>query len=152
MLMKAWARLRANLFKQGFIFNYFWVKEYTKKGKLHMHIIIDANIPQKVIRHAWYLATKKTSYIIHMKTIDMDIYNVAGYMMKYMTKTIAQNEFKKGERRYGFSRYEGFKPVKIPPDKHYVFDYDPHDTDKLDISDIIKCIRDRASYEGGSPP
>lgn len=96
---------------------------------MHLHIIIDNAIPSKVIRHYWYLATSKTSFIIDIKIIENDVYNVAGYMTKYMTKTINNATFKRRERRYGFSRYSGFKGPNKTPDKKYSFIYDPHCTD-----------------------
>lgn len=122
-IMKFWARFRATLAKHGYRhFRFFWVKEFTQKGKLHLHIAIDCYVPIWLIRHAWYYATDKTSWVVF---ITSKINVPAGYMSKYMTKAFLQGKFRYRERRYGFSRH-GFKLKKHVPDKKWQFKYESH--------------------------
>lgn len=112
---KYWNRLRASLRKKGFKFyRYFWVKERgVKSGRIHMHILIDAYVPVKLIKRLWFLATDKTSYIVDIRAPKHGkIENVAAYMMKYMTKAVSAHIGKK-QRRFGFSRHRAFKPLKF---------------------------------------
>lgn len=112
---KYWNRLRASLRKCGFKFyRYFWVKERgVISGHIHMHVLIDAYVPQKLIKKYWYLATDKTSYIVDIRAPrHKKMENVAAYMMKYMTKALHVPLGKK-QRRFGFSRHKGFKPIKF---------------------------------------
>lgn len=125
--MKYWARFRATLAKYGYRhYRYFWVKEFTKKGKLHLHIAISVYVPIWLIRHAWYYATEKTSWVVY---ITSRINNPAGYMMKYATKSI-DSKFRYRERRYGFSRI-GFSPKKYVPDGKWTYRYDTHLTAEM---------------------
>lgn len=85
--------------------NYFWTKEFTEAGKLHLHMLIDVYIPVKLIKKAWKWATYGTSTIVFITKIYNQIFNPAGYMTKYMSKELEQCEqFRRKERRFGFSR------------------------------------------------
>lgn len=80
--------------------NYFWTKEYQPDtGKLHMHLLIDAYIPWKLIRKAWKWATYGTGQNVDIR-MTTDVQKPGGYMTKYMTKA----EMKVPGRRYGLSQ------------------------------------------------
>ncbi len=65
---------------------------------------------------------KKTLFSVHLEAHDSDVYNVGGYMTKYMAKNVQNAYFQKGERCYGFCRYKTFKALKPIPDKEiFVF-------------------------------
>lgn len=126
-IMKAWARFRAYMKKKGYEFDFFLVKEFTKKGKRHLHVLINRYIPSRVVMHAWRLATGGYSYIV--KITRREIKNAAGYMTKYMTKTMHEGMFRRKERRYSCSR-RYFREarlalVHISPVK-FRYDYNPH--------------------------
>jgi len=111
---KYWNRLRASLRRHGFKFyRYFWVKERgAKSGRIHMHILIDAYVPVKLIKRLWFLATDRTSYIVDIRAPKHgNLNSVAGYMAKYMTKAVEAHIGKK-QRRFGFSRHRNFRPLK----------------------------------------
>lgn len=81
--------------------NYFWVKEYQPEtGQLHMHLLIDAFIPWKLIRKAWKWATYGTGQNVDIRLTD-NVQKPGGYMTKYMTKASA---VKVPGRRYGMSQ------------------------------------------------
>jgi hypothetical protein len=107
---KYWNRLRASLRKNGYKhFQFFWTKELTEKGKVHMHILMDAYVPKKEIKRLWYLATEETSYIVKIKSPEsLKIKNAAAYMTKYLTKSMG-SRLGKNKRKYGFSRHKGFR-------------------------------------------
>lgn len=109
-----WARFRATLAKHGYKPTYFKIKEFTEKNRRHIHALLDVFIPWNLIKHAWYEATEKTSYIVFIKKTQVK--SAAGYMAKYLTKQTVQSEsYDKGERRYSFSRDfpRAPRPVKI---------------------------------------
>ena len=111
LIGKYWNRLRASLRRRGFrFFRYFWVKELQKNGTVHMHMIIDAYVPVKILKHLWYLATEKTAFIVDIRAVRGKIHNTAAYMTKYMTKAVSNHE--KGVRRYQFSRHQDFRRVR----------------------------------------
>ena len=121
-IMDCWTRFRALLAKRNYHLMFFWSKEFTINGERHLHVLINAYIPQPVLQHCWTIATHGESYIVWITgkefpdMPDGDIFNPAGYATKYLTKAYGQDyRFEKGERRYGFSRSPLFRynPVKI---------------------------------------
>ncbi|HEY9758997.1 MAG TPA: hypothetical protein V6C97_27760, partial [Oculatellaceae cyanobacterium] len=121
--------------KAGYKFEYLWTKEFTKKGKLHVHAFITAFVPHGVIKHYWYLATDKTSYIVYIA--QAEVRSTAAYMAKYMTKGAFNDEgFRPKERRYGMSK--GFREawpelahqIKEADAQVYEFFYKPDNTKK----------------------
>jgi hypothetical protein len=121
-LMEDWAALRHLLSRAGYHLRYFWSKEFTINGQRHLHLLINAYIPQKTLSLMWKLVTDGESYIVWINAADHgnfsdDIRSPAGYMSKYLTKAYNKNEvsFNKGEHRYGFSRYDLFKTIKHRP-------------------------------------
>nr|WP_148266484.1 hypothetical protein [Methanocella arvoryzae] len=81
----------------------FWVKEFTKRGVRHLHVAINMYIPQSRIKELWIKATGGQSHIVHIEDA-CEMRNAAAYMMKYMTKQLSGGDnFKRNERRFGFS-------------------------------------------------
>jgi len=125
-IMKSWANFRAILAKNGIKLQYFWTKEFTQKGERHLHVIVNAYIPFQNLRFYWWLATGGESYITWItgkedESPDGDITSPAGYATKYLTKSFADgSEYKKKERRFGFSQNPLFR---VPTYYPTVFDY-----------------------------
>lgn len=103
-IMTHWHTLMVDLKRKFPGLKGFWVKEYTKRGKAHLHMIVNRYIPQEWLSERWYEITR-TSYIVHIEAMS-DIKNPAAYMLKYMTKAMQAN-YQKGERIYGFFRCQG---------------------------------------------
>lgn len=125
---KAWARVRSNLSKQGFIaVKFFWVKEFQENGQRHMHVLISARVDwnQETLKRYWHLATEKTSWQTDRTEGTEDLRTPAGYISKYMTKGFCGGEmehhFNRKERRYGTSR--GFPPTPPPPGPRGLYCY-----------------------------
>lgn len=115
-----WNRLRASLRRHKFRFyRYFWVKECQASGKVHMHIIIDAYVPWRLIKRLWYKATNHTSYVVDIRAAK-NVRNVAGYMTKYMAKAV-EHPIGHNQRKFGFSRFAGFRVEKFKPDVKMTF-------------------------------
>lgn len=127
-----WARLRSSVRKAGYRFEFFKQTEFTENGIRHLHAIVSAFVPWGVIRHLWFLATDKTSWIVHIKKAQVK--KAGAYMSKYMTKqSLLSSEFKKGERRYSFSR--GFPRLpKKEPNPDYEFIYMPDNARHLQLA------------------
>lgn len=125
-IMTYWARLRASLAKHGYKgYDFFLVKEFTKKGRRHLHVAISVWIPKAVLSALWQKATGH-SFVVWISS--RKIRNMAAYMSKYMGKALTDTEhsYRYKERRYSSSK----KWPKIPkPDKKpsaWVFVYGPH--------------------------
>jgi len=111
-IMKHWNRLRASLRKNGHpLTNYFWTREYKPLYGSdspimypHLHVAIKASIPYALLQRLWLLASGASR--VHVPT-DEEVNKLCdpvAYMSKYLTKSDMNDGFKKGERRYGFSR------------------------------------------------
>jgi hypothetical protein len=113
LIMKWWNRLRASLRRRGYQLEYFFKKEFTAKGARHLHIAYTGGeIKEDLLKHLWYLATDKRAYIVNISPVK-SLRNVAGYLMPYMAKDDDNRDYyRKGERRYGFSRHPGFRSKK----------------------------------------
>lgn len=113
--------------KKGITFDFFLVKEFTKKGKRHLHVLINCYIPSRVVMYAWRLATDGNSFVT--KIARREIKNAAGYMTKYMTKTMEIGLFRRRERRYSCSR-NYFKQARLAvafiSTHRFRYDYNPH--------------------------
>lgn len=127
-IMKAWARFRALAAKHNAAFDFFLVKEFTVKGKRHLHVLINRYIKAYDVKRWWWNATEHNSFIV--KIVRRDIKNAAGYMTKYMTKSIGVNHgFIRGERRYSMSQ-RFFKDARLAftfiPQHKFDYQYRPH--------------------------
>jgi len=142
-LLKAWARFRALLAKRKIkIQKFFWVKEkQPSTGEMHLHVMINRYLHWSVILECWRLATRGYGQHIDIRSkvkksvvsqnvhfaqkpddfgqTDIEIKSPGGYMMKYLTKSL-KGDYHRHERRYGYSRYPGFRPIKYVPKEKYV--------------------------------
>ena len=147
---KYWHRFVMSLKKAGYLFDYLWVKEFQRNGKLHLHALVTAFIPWNVIKYYWKLATEGTSHIVWIAKAAVSF--TAAYMAKYMTKDILTAPFRKGERRYSMSK--GVRSVwpklgKTDDDGiHYDFHYKPDDSQLLKnaYEELIERIKRRRAW------
>lgn len=116
-----WHRLLASLRKYGIQFQYVWMKEFTKRGRRHMHVILDRFVKRTLIEKLWRSATEQTSYRVRIN--HRPIRSAAGYVFKYVSKGL-QNEkrYRHKERRYSFSR--GFNYEKAAKSHEWGFELD----------------------------
>lgn len=102
-IMKYWAILRKRIKYYYPYLLIFWVKEYTKRGKAHLHFISSRALDGAWIQNEWYRITG-TSFIVKCGNTTGEIRNPAAYMLKYMTKCHNNLDlYQKGERIYGFN-------------------------------------------------
>lgn len=123
-IMHAWNRVRAALRRSGFKrLDFVLAKEFTVKGKRHLHIAINAYIPQKTLSKIWKRATSGHSYVTWIT--GRNIKSASGYLFKYITKGVQYgHQFRKGEHRYSFSRRIGglnFRAPRFTPPIQYIF-------------------------------
>jgi hypothetical protein len=133
-IIRHYRRLMDNLKKKYPGLKAFWIKEFTKRGTRHLHVVLNQYIPQKEIKRLWIKATGGESFIVHIEDAK-EIRNAAAYMTKYMTKQLnGGDNFKRGERRYGFSggkrpktvwdgKAEGKIEVEVEPHYNLRSDY-----------------------------
>lgn len=120
-ITECWNRLKASLRKYGYKFAYCWFKEFTKKGRRHLHVLLDKFVRKSLIRRLWLKATENTSYIV--KINRRPIRSAAGYCSKYVTKDIQhETRYAYKERRYTFSR--DFNIPKMESSGEWAFEYD----------------------------
>ncbi|MGA9141259.1 MAG: hypothetical protein WBZ29_13620 [Methanocella sp.] len=150
-LGRYWHRFVMSLKKAGYNFQYLWVKEFQKNGKLHMHVLITSFIPWNVIKYYWCLATNGTSSIVWIA--EAQVKYTAAYMSKYITKSLVDAPFRKGERRYGMS--QGVReewPIRSKLEKSeesaYEFFYKPDNTNLLENArdELTKRINRRGEW------
>lgn len=134
--------------KAGYKFEYLWTKEFTKKGKLHVHAFITSFIPHNVVKYYWKLATEGTSWIVWIA--NAEVRSTAAYMAKYMTKDGFSGNFRKGERRYSMSK--GFRDawpqladrLKEADEQVYEFFYQPDN--KKPVAEAASIIMMHKGY------
>lgn len=127
-IMEAYNRFRTSLRDKGYRnIRYFWVKEFTRKNKRHLHILINRYIPQGVIAAAWKQATLGWSYIVHITRVNMTIRKPAGYFAKYVGKALHDQNFRKHEHRYGHDQDTDWTCYSaLPPGENkWKFEYLP---------------------------
>lgn len=100
-------KLRDLLRKRGIKLKYFWVKEFTRRGERHLHILIDTPILQSELKEMWKTVTKGESWVVWIN--EADIQSAGGYTTKYLTKSFTIEKYEKYERRYAFSKDDAFK-------------------------------------------
>lgn len=116
-----WHRFLASLRKYGIKPEYVWLKELNKRGRRHLHVLLNCYVKKGLAKRLWYAATNQTSYIV--KINHRPIKSAAGYIAKYVTKDIeGSHAFKPKERRYSFSR--GFCQPRLPTSGEWAFEMD----------------------------
>lgn len=101
-IMAAWNRFVTSMRRNGWEIRYFLVREYTRRGKAHLHVLVEGWWEYTETSRLWLLATGGRSKITNIRRI----YNAGqavNYVLKYMTKTL-RSYYEKGERRYTCSR------------------------------------------------
>ena len=78
-----WKKLRARLWKAGRAFKFFLVREFTKKGTEHLHILIDRKLPKGFISKVWKEITGD-SFIVDIRKADE---GAVMYLSKYLAKS-----------------------------------------------------------------
>lgn len=100
-------KLRDLLRKRKIKLKYFWVKEFTKAGERHLHVLIDTPIDQSELKKMWKTVTHGESWVVWIN--ETDIQSAGGYTTKYLTKSFQFEKFDKYERRYAFSKDKLFR-------------------------------------------
>lgn len=137
-ITEAWNRLKASLRKYGYKFAYCWFKEFTQRGRRHMHVLLDRFIPRKLIKRLWIKATEYTSFLV--KINQRPIRSAAGYCSKYVTKDIQHEaRYLYKERRYTFSR--DFNLPHEPPTGEWAYEHDGGKFQAKDPADKISSSR-----------
>jgi len=104
-IMQGWNYLRLLLSNHGYDnLRFFLVKEFTEKGKRHLHILINREIPHALLKQLWIQVTDGRSYIIDIRRVSEKINRPAAYMTKYLTKSQQCRQFKKYEKRFTSDR------------------------------------------------
>ena len=114
LIMSAWNLFLAGLRKDGYNPRYMLAKEFTRKGKRHLHVIGEGWIPYRELSKRWKRATHGSKWI-HVRPAHHKA-RAVGYVTKYMTKAAGSRMFDKGERRYSASRGVLWPAWKPPGD------------------------------------
>lgn len=112
-IMRDWQTLKKRIErKYSAKVNYFWVKEKTKNGQRHLHLLIDQAVDSQWIRDNYAEITRGESF--HVKVNEEPVLHCWGYALKYMSKDLdiqlVEIDGKKvpywnyKERKYGYSR------------------------------------------------
>ena len=125
-IMLAWALMRRALADEGYRhIKFVLTKEFTRAGKRHLHILINAYLPHSMLKRLWLQVTAGSSYIVDIRSCN-DVRSLAGYMSKYIIKAIErEDQFEKGEHRYSFSQWIGWHVTSAPSEPGWSFVYMP---------------------------
>lgn len=106
LLQTAWARLRARLAKEDFKLTFVKLKQFTKNGTRHLHVLVKGNFPwtKTQLSRVWLEVTNGTSWVVDTGRHDYEIKNAAAYSSRYVTRAITTHKFCWNERRYTTSR------------------------------------------------
>lgn len=81
-IMLFWKRLRARLWKIGVEFKFLLVREFTRKGTEHLHILVSRRLNIALVRKIWHEITGD-SFVIDARKADE---GAIGYLSKYLAK------------------------------------------------------------------
>lgn len=108
----AFSRFRAGIAKAGIKnLRYLWVKEFTRKGKRHFHLLINRHIEHSLLKHLWSNATDRKSFYVYITRADHNIRNAGAYLGKYVAKGLHSRKFRRRERRYSSDRKTDWTPA-----------------------------------------
>lgn len=89
-IQKSWHALKERMVRRRLLDGYIKVPEYTKKGKLHLHVLFRGSYIEQFMISEWW------SQIHHSRVVDIRAVQltrrprkVASYMAKYMSKEMA---------------------------------------------------------------
>ena len=115
-ITKAWNRLRTNLVRRFGPISYVWLREHTKAGYAHLHLLCDLPIAQADLSDLWRDATGG-SYIVDVQPVESA--RASDYLAKYCTQEATARgepgmEHMRGRRLFSTSRDIKFAPFKAP--------------------------------------
>jgi len=116
----AWNRFVSSLRSKGWLIRYIWVKEHTRRGKEHLHVLVEGWWDWTETSRLWMLATGGASKITNIKRLH-DVRGAVNYIMKYLSKTL-NDYYEKGERRYSASRGAILPPIHSM-ERYHVYIY-----------------------------
>lgn len=98
---KAWSKLRQRAYRRASSFQYLLVPEQHKDGRLHVHAIETAGLGSR-----WWKDNGRSCGLGYMaeEEIARTSGGAAGYVVKYLSKSLAYTEWPKGFRRVRVSR------------------------------------------------
>src|SRR6185312_1369423 len=122
----AWNRLRTTLVRRFGPLSYVWIREHTKRGYAHLHLVADLPIERADLSDLWREASGG-SYVVDVQPVETQY--VADYLSKYCTQEATTRnepgmEHMKGRRLFSKSRDVRFDPFRAPGAKVEVTDPD----------------------------
>ena len=96
-----WRKFRVPISRfLGKTLSFIWVMELQKNGRAHLHVLIDAYLPQSWVSAKW--SKYGGGYIVDVREIS-SAKAAAGYVSKYLAKSL-DGGLPDRERRYGKSK------------------------------------------------
>lgn len=108
----AWDKLRKRVSRKYPGFQYFAVPETHKDGRLHVHMIVTANLPKRW----WKNAGRACGMGYQTDLQEVENAGVTGYVSKYLAKTLQISNLPKGFRRVRTSQGFPKLPMLVLPD------------------------------------
>lgn len=127
-LMSKWNAFRTRLRQRYPDMVYLWVREYTKRGYPHLHILVNKYVPFEWLKGAWSQLGAGT--FVNIKYVDM--HRVVSYLSKYLKKDILVLHHPRKSHRWGGSR-ETVMERKVSPGGWYL------ETTPWAIRDIVQA-------------
>jgi hypothetical protein len=86
LVVRAWAKFRAEMAREGRPLTFIWVLEPQKSGHAHIHVLWNRWVAHSEVSRRWAVATGG-SYVVHYEHVRND--NAAHYLAKYLSKLSA---------------------------------------------------------------
>lgn len=112
----AWNKLNQNLWHKYGAYSYVWIREHTKAGYAHLHLVCSLDITPGKLSAMWRKASGG-SYIVDVQPVETE--NVADYIAKYCTQEATArrepgNEHLRHKRLFSCSRNIKFAAFRAP--------------------------------------
>ena len=89
-IQRSWRALNMRMRRRGLIDGYIKVPEFTKAGRLHLHILFRGRYVSQLLISKWWEEIHKSRIVdIRFVKLNRGKHKIAGYMAKYMSKELA---------------------------------------------------------------
>lgn len=124
LITTAWDKLAQRITRKYGRFSYVWIREHTKKGMAHLHLLMSVAVDLSWLSEAWMECTGG-SWIVDVQPVESS--RAGDYVAKYCTqqgRDRARPEFEhlRGRRFFSKSRDVQFAPFRGDPPRVEVLD------------------------------
>lgn len=122
LVTAAWNKLEQRIKRKYGRFSFIWIREHTKKGYAHLHLLVSLDVDPGWLSASW-LASTGGSWIVDVAPVDSS--RAGDYLAKYCTQQAGDRELPEyahlaGRRFFSKSRDVQFAPFRGTPERSRV--------------------------------